>query len=538
MLRLLEFLRREEDFPHIRILIMIGISGIAGGAILAVINQAAARIAVQQPITQLLFIILILLIKAVFTQHYSLIQVTQAVEEILLKQRLRIANKLRHLELRKLEELGIETVQAPLAKDTSLISQAALSMTLLVRSAIVVTVSLLYLGWLSLPSLLVTIAFISTYVFIYVVLIQPKITTELQESLSREAGLFRHINALLGGFKELKLARRKNAALFEQFSRTASAVNEIKRGINTHIANSFTIGYSTFYLLLIVLVIVIPTFSMQASGDVFKITATVFFILSELDPWLTWVPAIARSDAAIEMLCRLEFQLDLALQDKTDGNSLQALHTFQSIVMDNLVFQYGDPRERKTFAIGPLNIRLQQGELLFIVGGNGDGKTTLLKLLCGLYLPSSGSIKLDDQTLEQSQYPAYRELFAAVFADFYLFDRLYGLPEFESSKVNHWLEVLKLRSKTRYLDGQFTEIELSSGQRRRLAFLTAVLEDKPIYIFDELAADQDPSFREYYYTVALPTLKKQGKTIIAVTHDEKYFNMADRILALQEGKLV
>lgn len=538
MLRLLEFLRREEDFPHLRILIMIGVSGVAGGAILAVINRAAAQIAEQQPSTQLLFIILILLIKAVFTQHYSLIQVTQAVEEILLKQRLRIANKLRHLELRNLEEIGAEAIQAPLAKDSSLISQAALSLTLLVRSAIVVSMSLLYLGWLSLPSLLVTLAFIGTYAFIYVVLIQPKLTVELQESQAREAGLFRHTNALLGGFKELKLARRKNAALFEQFSHTASAVNEIKRGINTHIANSFTIGYSTFYLLLIVLVIVIPTFNAQASSDVFRITATVFFILSELDPWLTWIPAIARSDAAIEMLCRLEFQLDQALQGKTEGYSLPALQTFQSIVFDKLVFQYSDPQNRMTYSIGPLNLCLRQGEMLFIVGGNGSGKTTFLKLLSGLYTPSAGNIKLDDKAVEQEHYPAYRELFAAVFADYYLFDRFYGLPEYEASNVNRWLEVLKLRTKTRYLDGQFTQLHLSSGQRKRLAFLTAVLEDKPIYIFDELAADQDPQFRHYFYTVALPDLKKQGKTIVAVTHDEKYFNLADRILALEEGKIV
>lgn len=538
MLKLLEFLRREADFPKERILFMGGLSGVAGGSILAVINLAAAGIARQQPETQLFFITLILLVLAIYTQHYSLLQVTQAVEEILLKMRLRISHKLRHTELRFFEEMGAVAVHAPLSKDTNLISQAALSMTLLGRSAIVVTISLLYLGWISLSSLMVTVAFVGVYAFIYVLLIHPKLSEKLQDSLCKEAGFFKRLSTLLGGFKEIKLNQRKNDAVFEHYSRTASEINAIKRGINTEIVNSFTIGYSAFYLLLIVLVMIVPTFSADASGDIFRITATVIFIIAELDPWLTWIPEIARSNAAVEVFCQLEEQLDKAPHEKAAGRAFEPITSVQSLQLSGVVFHYTDHYQQTVFSMGPIDLTIKLGELLFIVGSNGSGKTMLLKLLSGLYYPDSGTITVDGKLLEKDRYPNYRELFSAVFADFYLFDRLYGLPNIEVKKVNQWLESMQLKTKTRYIDGQFTNLELSTGERKRLAFVSAILEDKPIYIFDELAADQDPQFRNYFYTAVLPDLKKQGKTVIAVTHDEKYFNVADRIFRMEQGKLI
>ena len=176
--------------------------------------------------------------------------------------------------------------------------------------------------------------------------------------------------------------------------------------------------------------------------------------------------------------------------------------------------------------------------MLFLIGGNGSGKTTLLKLLTGLYYPDSGTIALDERILDKTTYQAYRELFALIFDEFHLFDRLYGLDSINSKKVNDLLRLMELDAKTEVLDEGFTNIQLSTGQRKRLAMIVALLDDRPIYVLDEWAADQDPHFRKYFYDVLLYELKEQGKTIIAVSHDDRYFHVADRVLKMEYGQFV
>ena len=178
------------------------------------------------------------------------------------------------------------------------------------------------------------------------------------------------------------------------------------------------------------------------------------------------------------------------------------------------------------------------GDIVFTVGGNGSGKSTLLKLLCGLYYPLRGSIAINGKNVDRDLYPDYRELFSIIFTDFHLFDRFYGIADVKESAVHTWLKKMGMSAKTQFRDGRFTNINLSTGQRKRLAYINAMLDDKQIYIFDELAADQDPEFRKHFYEVLLPELRAMGKTIIAVTHDDRYFETADRVLKMDEGQLV
>ncbi|MBH9340157.1 cyclic peptide transporter, partial [Pseudomonas aeruginosa] len=87
-------------------------------------------------------------------------------------------------------------------------------------------------------------------------------------------------------------------------------------------------------------------------------------------------------------------------------------------------------------------------------------------------------------------------------------------------------------------DGNFSTPDLSTGQRKRLALINAWLEERPVLVFDEWAADQDPAFRRVFYTELLPDLKRQGKTIIVISHDDRYFEMADQLIRLSAGKVV
>ncbi|MCK5926529.1 MAG: ATP-binding cassette domain-containing protein, partial [Methylococcales bacterium] len=163
---------------------------------------------------------------------------------------------------------------------------------------------------------------------------------------------------------------------------------------------------------------------------------------------------------------------------------------------------------------------------------------TFLKLLVGLYYPTEGAIYVDDDVIDDYNYQDYRELFSIIFTDFHLFDRLYGVENIESEQVNFWLKKMRMDKITRFKNGRFTNTDLSTGQRKRLAFIAAILEDKPILILDEFAADQDPDFRKYFYETVLLELKSMGKTVIAVTHDDHYFHISDRVLKMDGGQLI
>jgi putative ATP-binding cassette transporter len=183
-------------------------------------------------------------------------------------------------------------------------------------------------------------------------------------------------------------------------------------------------------------------------------------------------------------------------------------------------------------------LNIKAGEILFISGGNGTGKSTLMKLLTGLYNPTQGVISLDGVPLNNSSRGEYRTLFSAIFADYHLFDRLYGLSNVGSAKVEEMLKYLELTDKVTIDDSGFDTLELSGGQRKRLALLVSLLEDRPICVYDEVAADQDPTFRKRYYEEILPSLKQQGKALIVVTHDDRYFSVADHLLKMDSGRIV
>jgi putative pyoverdin transport system ATP-binding/permease protein len=155
------------------------------------------------------------------------------------------------------------------------------------------------------------------------------------------------------------------------------------------------------------------------------------------------------------------------------------------------------------------------------------------------YVPDGGEIRLDGTLINDFNRELYRQLFSTVFADFYLFDRLVGLRLADVDKqAKMYLEQLQLTHKVVVKDGKLSITDLSQGQRKRLALLTAYLEDRPIYLFDEWAADQDPFFREIFYQQLLPELKQRGKAVLVISHDDRYFHLADRLLKLEYGQIV
>jgi putative ATP-binding cassette transporter len=212
--------------------------------------------------------------------------------------------------------------------------------------------------------------------------------------------------------------------------------------------------------------------------------------------------------------------------------------SFSRLELKGIVHSYHREQEDSHFVLGPLDLTFHPGELVFLVGGNGCGKSTLAKILAGLYVPEAGEIRLDGRLITDKNRDEYRQLFSAVFADFYLFENLLGLnrPNVDV-QAGEYLELLHLQHKVKVRDGVLSTTAVSQGQRKRLALLTAYVEDRPFYLFDEWAADQDPYFKGVFYTQLLPELKSRGKTVLVISHDDKYFDVADRIIKMDYGKL-
>jgi len=217
---------------------------------------------------------------------------------------------------------------------------------------------------------------------------------------------------------------------------------------------------------------------------------------------------------------------------------LKAGASWQSVELVGVTHTYNREGEPGGFVLGPIDLTLEPGELLFITGGNGSGKTTLAKLLLSLYIPEEGEIYLDGKVLTDETREQYRQLFSAVFSDFFLFESLFGLDSVHlDANARKYLTQLQLDHKVKVEDGVLSTVDLSQGQRKRLALLTAYLEDRPIYLFDEWAADQDPLFKEIFYYQLLPELKARGKALIVISHDDRYYQVADRVIKLESGKL-
>jgi putative ATP-binding cassette transporter len=459
------------------------------------------------------------------------------VEAVLYSVRVRISDKIRNTELSFIEATGHSEIYNRLAKDTLLISQCAPLIFASIQAAIMLVFTMVYIAWLTPMGFLLTTVAIGLGGWIFI-LKRDLIENDLDAADQHEVRFFDAFNNTLSGFKEIKLNRAKSNDLFEHQEKIALKVKALKT--RASVQSIFVMLFSEvfFYILIATVLFIWPYFKAADPATIIKLTTSILFVMGPLNLLFGSLPLFLKADVAVNNLRRLEEKIEAASQGfKTGEPSEHKLITFEHVSFRDVRFEYIDNGGVAQFKVGPVDLELRFGEIVFIVGGNGSGKSTLLKLLTGLYYPYSGEIIVNGIVLDQDIYADYREFFAIIFTDFHLFNRLYGIQNIDNAKVESWIQEMGLASKTGFKDSAFTNTNLSTGQRKRLAYINAVLEDKQIYIFDELAADQDPSFRKYFYEVLLPRLKQQGKTVIAVTHDDKYFATADRILKMDEGQL-
>jgi len=534
-MKLVHFLTHESNASKKQILFMAAVSGLANGLLLAIVNLAAAEVYNRELEARLFVVYLISLVLFVYTQKIAFVEAITSVEQALQQVKLRIVNKVRRVELRFIEEHQEMGGYTALTQDSSLISQTAMKMVIAAQSLLVLLFSSIYLALLSPFSFLLTLFAITTGVIVFFSHFQQT-SEELQAAEQKEGQFLDRFSAMQQGFKELQVNRCESDDMFSHLNDSISQAKDLKVSANTRLFFDAMLGNFVFYLLLLLIVSLLPLVLPTSSETTHKVVASILFIFGPVGMFTGAMSMIMKTESAIKNLYALEEKLDASIQIQ-EPQCPEKYQNFKQIRIQNLKFHYADAHGKTLFLSGPHNLIIQRHEMLFIVGGNGSGKSTFLKLLMALYHAEQGSIYVDDEKIQMPMYPNYRALFSIVLTDFYLFDRIYGLPDINATEVNKWLVILELDKKTRYENGRFTNMDLSTGQKKRLAFIIAVLKNRPICIFDELAADQDPGFRKKFYEQILPDLKAQGRLVIVVSHDDKYFYLADRIIKLQDGHI-
>ncbi len=534
-MRLLELLRRESTASFTALVLAAGLAGISNALVLAIINRAAEKASTERGSTRDLVLFMIVMCVYAVSQWRLMTTATREVERVLDRLRIRLADKIRRSDLEPLEEMGRTLIYASINKETMAISQSAMIMMMSCQAAVLIFFTAIYVAVLSTAAFILTVILGVMLAIIYIRR-SKKLSLDVHETLRRENDLFDSLTHLLTGFKEVRMNRARSNDLFASFEEISHDATERKINTQAQISRMFIFSQAAFYVLLGVIVFVVPRLSTTYSTEVVKITTAVLFLVGPMTALVGTVPNLAGADVACENIATLEAALDRSLSRKEER--FVPLKGFRRISFRDVVFHYHDATFGTAFTVGPINFELNAGETVFVSGGNGSGKSTFLKLLTALYYPQEGSIHIDDRLLTPESYDSYRSLFATVFTDYHLFDRLYGMYDVLGEDIDRQLEFIEMTGKTKVVNSRFETLELSGGQKKRLALLVSLLENRPICVFDEMAADQDPAFRKKFYKEILPLLHQQGRTIVVVTHDDKYFGDADRLMKMDEGRFV
>ncbi len=522
------------------------VSGLASAGIIAFITSALEE---SQRTVALGVSFLGGVVLVVVTKAFSEVVLTRLGQDIIAQLRVHLSEQILRAPLRHVQELGRHRLLAALNEDTDVIAQAYVQIPLICVNGATVVGCLAYLGWLSWPVLAIVLGF----------MIFGALSFQAQEKQAihsfkraRETNdtLFRHFQSILEGIKELKLHReRRQAFLATALRPTVTAYKQdFVKGMTVYaIATNW--GMFLFYAVIGIALFILPEWLALTPQAITGATLVLLYMMGPFAQIVETLPSVGRADVALEKVEALGLSLKAAsAQDQLEksetvrmkGSAGPVLNiAWKRVEMVGVTHRYYREEEEGSFHLGPIELSFTPGELVFLVGGNGSGKTTLALLLLGLYAPESGTICLDGVPIDEINRENYRQLFSAVFSDYHLFDTLFGLNRTDlDGQAREYVDRLQLQGKVQIRDGEFSTQALSQGQRKRLALLTAYLEDRPFYVFDEWAADQDPVFRRVFYEELLPDLKARGKTALVITHDDQYFSIADRCLRMDLGKIM
>ena len=537
-MKLLELLSWGDNNLVIRLGVAGALSGVGSAALLGIVNTAAEEIAdngIDEVNWALAATFIVLAVVYFLAEVFLISTIARQIENGIDRVRKKLLSQIAVADFAQIEIFGQSRLFDSITQSTQNISQNSHMIGMAFRSLLLLVAVMAYVFWLSMLAFFIIVVVVGVGILIY--LRMGKTLSMWFGKLHQvETILFDRVSDLFAGIKEVRMWSKRSDAFKVAFDNASENKAEIGKKAQTMISRQMIMGISAFYILLAIIVFIVPVYSDSFDADVAKISTAVLFMIGPISIIVQSMSVLGMAERSAVRMMQLSQDLeDIREPIAEDGMPLS--DPFDHVSFENVVFNYPNRDPRHGFELGPIDLSVKRGELLFITGGNGAGKSTLIKLLTGLYRPVSGKVSINNIQLGPQSMSAYRNLIATVFSDSHLFEELFGTADITTEDAQYWIERFELAHVTGIRDGRFITIALSAGQRKRLALITAILEDRPIIVLDEWAADQDPYFRKKFYREILPELKQRGTTIIAVTHDDHYFDVADRRLHLDTGKL-
>lgn len=530
-MKLLRFLLRSAGPMAVVMAVLSTASGAFNAGLIAAIHQTLQHGAS----TALLLAFVGMGLGKLVSSYFSGVMLTEYSYESITELRKELIEKLLAFPYLRFERMGREKVFAALTEDVATVNAALQSAPGLLVNLAVVAGSSAYLAYLSWPTFiaLASVGVLGTLAYRP---ISRSARPYLERARDQHDRLFGHFRALTEGTKELKQhAARREAFLDDHVLETSEALME--QHMLGHARYQLSQGASSLVSLvgLALVLFIAPRWHHLPSGVMSGYVLTSLYLMGPLSAALRILPLYTSAEIALGRIELLGVELGSAARERAAAPADRP--TFRSIALRGVVHAYHDERGGG-FTLGPITLDVHPGQIIFLTGQNGSGKSTLAKVLVGLYEPEQGALLWDGAAVTDETRDSYRQLFSVIFPDYYLFDTLLGLGDGDvDERAELLVQRLELDGHVEINAGELSSTRLSQGQRKRLALLTAYLEDRPIYVFDEWAADQDPSFKEVFYKELVPELKARGKTVVVVTHDDRYFHLADRHVMLDQGQI-
>lgn len=530
-------LRMARGIARVRLLAWGAlVAGILGGAIYSLLIAILSTALSEEPSRTLSYSFLTLCVLAPVTRFTSQVLLDSIGTRAVFGLRLDLCRQILSARLGRVEELGEHRLLASLSEDMSVLTTAFGQLPMLCMEVGVILSALVYMAWLSPPLLVLVLGglLLGTASFRLPTLRSGKFR---EQARSATDSLFAHFRDLIYGSKELKLHRERRAAFVASDLIPTGRAMERSMFLGSFVfTTSNTWGNFVFFA---VLGVILFGFGREMAGTprvLAGYTLALLYMRTPLEVIRLSLPMLRQAGTAAAALQRVEGQLTADTGEPEGRN--EPGPEWKSLELRGVSHTYSREGEAGGFSLGPIRLSFVAGEIIFLIGGNGSGKTTLAKILTGLYAPESGEIVLDGDRVTDENRDDYRQRFSAVFGDFHLFDTVIG-PEgdYSEREAARLLAHVQLEGRVRIEGGRFSTVDLSQGQRKRLALVAACLECRPILFFDEWAADQDPKYKRVFYLELLPELKARGRTVIVISHDDAYFSVADRLIKLTEGQV-
>lgn len=534
VLQFIGFIRCHAG-AQLRAIILGGLgSGLLQGLTIAVIGMGLDGLASGGKVSVRVFLLFLVCLGSYYWSFRLCMSAgTQVAYDAVSNMQLRISDKLRHSRYKEFQDLDKSKIYSAMLGNKDIVVEAARFLASFISGAAMLCCTLVYAAVISIPGVILILVILLLCSFFFVSL-QRLTLKDGEEANEKSRRFLSSLKDLLDGFTEIKMNRERSDDIYTNNIRVLSQESiEAKRLVEkTQIRG--TAFFTTFAFFPVGAVLfILPKFVSIGTEQVIKLIAVTLFSLSPLMGFVFFIPLAAKAYSTIGQLEDFEQYLDSI----HDSDEVEHPHppAFENIEIQEATFSYEPQGGQQPFTIQMDDFFLRRGELVILTGGNGSGKSTFMRVLAGLYPLTSGRLLLNGEDVNSMGLGHYRNLFSTVFTDFHLFEVLYGLERVGTQQVRELLESMRLASKVTLEGRRFSTIDLSSGQRKRLALVCAVLEGRNIFLFDEVAADFDAGFREFFYRVFLRELKARGKTVLAISHDDRYFDVADRVLTMRYG---